>query len=698
MKWRLFRQDAGRVSGLPPWAYVLLFSMSMALGQWSVARYGGVVIWPANGVILAALLQLHRRQAISVLVTCFLINIGSNVMRGDPGILMWANAVLNFGETLLAGLIARRFCGAALDMRSPTRLARFALLAAVPAVALSAAIGVEISEALPERRLSAMVDYFSMEVLGLLIVTPTLLLVRRQRFSDLRRVPFRETTALFSLLAAVTVTAFSQSSTAALFLVFPPLLLIAFRLSPSWAAFSVLLVATIGAGATLTGYGPIAPPADIGEAAAGSANNVLRALPSFYLFMAAVLCVALPASTAVTERRRLEARLKTRTVTAQHARQAAEQADAAKSRFLAMMSHEMRTPLNTITGFASLLTTRPDLDPVVTQQVGHIRDAGDGLLVMVDDILDFSRGGVDLNLAPLSVSDVVHEAVDRERGAADAKGLALAIQDRLDPSLRHVGDARRLRQVLRHLLSNAIKFTASGGVEVILEAEVGGIFVSVTDTGPGVESEMLGTLFDPFYQIDASISRTHAGAGMGLALCRQLIEAMGGRIEIDSRAGVGSTFWFRVPLPFHGADSPGQACSNNEADPEYPPCILVVDDHAINRQVASLILTAAGCRVVQAADGMEAVDVARVERLDLILMDVRMPRMDGLAATRAIRAIVGPAGRVPIIAVTADAMPEDVDRCLAAGMDGHLAKPVTEERLIETVRTRLQSARTRTAA
>ena len=688
-KWRLFRQDAGRVSGPPPVFYVGLFTLCMALGMWSVSRYGAVVIWPANGVILAALLQLHRRPAIAVLTVCLAINLGTNVFRGDSGVMLVMNAVLNMGEVLLAGLIARRFCGAALDLRRPARLARFAFLAAAPSVALSALIAVSIADVPKALIPFTLGTYFSMEVLGLLIVTPTLLLmVRGHRFVALNSVPVWEKGALLALLAAVTIGVFAQGSTPLAFLIFPPLLLIAFRLSPSWAAFAVMLVAVIGAGATLTGHGPIPLTQVSPDPALAGVAPVLRVMPVFYLFMAAVLCVALPASTVLTERRRLEARLQAQTIAAHEARRRAESADAAKSRFLAMMSHEMRTPLNGVAGFASLLAARPDLDAEAQRQIGLIRHASDGLLMLVDDVLDFSHGGVELNPAAFSVSAAALEAIDLVRPAAEAKGLSLEVHDHLGHDMRHLGDARRVRQALHLLLVNAVKFTAEGGVLVTLDADDDGIVVRVADTGPGISPEQAPTLFQPFHQGDASINRQHAGAGIGLALCKHLIGLMGGEIGVDSRFGEGSTFWFRAPLP---------PLDDRRSAPDRTvvgraPRVLVVDDHAVNREVAGLMLTAVGCDVTQVCDGDEAVEAARYGDFDLILMDVRMPRMDGLAATRAIRALEGGAAAVPIVAMTADVMPEDVARCLAAGMNAHLAKPVTQALLIETVAQSLDTA------
>jgi len=680
-RWRVFRQDAGRVAGPPAIAYGFLFILSLAIGQWSIARYGTVLVWPANGVLLAALLQLHRKAAIRLLAVCFVFNLVGNYLRADPPRMLLLNAVLNFGEVILAGLIARRFCGAALDMRRPARLARFAFLAVAPAAMTSAVIGLTILHPPLAQVPVDLETWFTVETLGLLIVTPTLLLLaRNHRFAEVRSTrQALEPALLIGALVAVTTAVFAQSAAPVVFLIFPPLLLIAFRLSPSWSACGVMLIALIGTVFTLNGHGPMTlstlgprswPRADL--------LPLLRALPVFHLFMAAVLCVALPASTALTERRRFEARLRAKTDAAVQARLMAEQAAVAKSCFLSMMSHEMRTPLNGVSGFAEILAAGQGLEPDTARQIDHIRKSSQRLSILVDEILDFSRGEIEIVRAPLCLAAIVEDAAGDLRQDAERKGLTVSVSGDADLEARHLGDERRIRQVLGHLMSNAVKFTDRGGVDLALGLSPGGeaVEIAIADTGPGIPADMLARLFEPFAQGDATTTRSHEGAGMGLALSRRLAGLMGGTILGANRPEGGAVFRLTLPLePAPAARRPEPAEVAQSGDPRAPR-ILVVDDHQTNREVAKVMLEAFGCDVEIARDGLESLASVRSADFDLVLMDVRMPNMDGLEATRRIRGLAAPAAAMPIVAMTADAMPEDVARCLCAGMNAHLAKPI----------------------
>lgn len=211
------------------------------------------------------------------------------------------------------------------------------------------------------------------------------------------------------------------------------------------------------------------------------------------------------------------------------------------------------------------------------------------------------------------------------------------------------------------------------------------ISISVSDTGSGVPERQRRELFKPFSQLDPSLSRKHAGAGLGLSICRSIVEMMGGEIGYRPREGGGSCFWFALPLA-----RAGTAPEAGEDLGERPPRILVVDDHPMNREVARLFLDAFGCEVAEAADGAEAVEAVRAGPFDAVLMDLRMPGVDGLAATRMIRAMDGPVGEVPILAVTADVMREDIERCRDAGMNGHIPKPISQARLLTALTCALQ--------
>lgn len=697
-RWRLFRHEAGRVAGPPAWAYVLLFAASQLIGHWSVATYGAVLIWLSNGIMAAALLQLHRRPAIGVVSACLLINLFSNAIRGDAGMLMWLNAVMNVGEAALAALLARRFCGAALDMRRPRRLFAFGLFAALPAVAATAAFGFGVTMLIRHTPLTvasafSIYSFIIVELLGLLLVTPVMLLMARaHRFHGTTRARWPEATILLAVMLAVTAFAFWQNDAPIGFLCFMPMLLIALRLSPTTAAIALIGMTAMSGVATLTGHGPVHLTRLMDIQGLESVAPMMRRLGVYNLFLLAMVVTILPVSTVMTERRRLEARLRARTVAAQEARRKAEDAAAARSRFLAMMSHEMRTPLNGVAGFADVLASRPGLDATALRQARQIRESSDGLLMLVEDILDFARGDDAVSPETLDLAAVAREAMAPSRAAADAKGLSLTIDDRLPPNARFLCDRRALRQALHPMIGNAVKFTEKGAITVRLNRSSDGVCIRISDTGPGIEPALLPDLFEAFAQGDASIRRSHCGAGLGLALVARHVRRMNASIDVDSRLGEGSTFIINLPLQ-RAVDAAGEVerpvpeVRDEEAGEQAAatPRVLVVDDHPVNREVARIMLEAFGCDVVEVCDGQDAIDAVAGQPFDLVLMDVRMPLMDGLEATRRIRALPGPEHDIAVVAMTADAMPEDVARCLASGMNAHMAKPINQAGLLAMV-------------
>lgn len=379
------------------------------------------------------------------------------------------------------------------------------------------------------------------------------------------------------------------------------------------------------------------------------------------------------------------------------ARRAAERANAEKSDFLAFMSHEVRTPLHGVLGTLSLLL-ETSLDAEQRAYAETARRCGDTLLHTVNELLDLSRieaGKLVLAAEPFALAEVVKEVLDLLLPAAAEKNIELSASlDHLLPA-RMVGDPGRLRQVLLNLADNAVKYTHRGSVELRLAALPDGhVGFAVTDTGVGIPPRLRATLFNRFSQADPSGEQT--GSGLGLAICKRLVALMGGQIAVDSTPGRGSTFFFDLPLPAVASSGapPPRLAPTREAPPPLPGAqgrILLAEDGKANQLVAAAILRKAGYTVELARDGAEAVASAESADYDLVLMDLRMPLMDGIAATRAIRAIRGPRGRTPIIAMTASVMPGDEDRCMEAGMDGHLAKPLDRARLLAAVRTTLDA-------
>ncbi len=687
----MFRHETGREAGPPAWAYVALFCASLLIGMWSAQEFGAVVMWPANGILLAAFLQLRRNKAILVLVACFAVNLSSNVVRGDPMPFLWLNAVLNLVEVMVAGVLARRICGAALDLRRPRRLLRFALGAVTPAVLVVTVIIVSVAAVLnvytPGLYAFTFQRYFAMEALGLLTVTPALLLLaRRHRFRDTSAIAGpTESIALFSLLTAVTLIVFCQSSVPITYLVFAPLLLLVFRVSTTGSAIAVLMVTLIGGVATITGHGPVTLQRLAVDPELAHVPTIVRQLNVFYGFLLTLIAVALPVSTVVSERRRMIERLEARTLAAQTARRQAEAADAAKSRFLALMSHEMRTPLHGVMGYAEILSRRPDMVEDARHQIGEIQRSGAALLTLVEDVLEVSRGEGATVVDHILPRDLLAQVADASRDCADAKRLPINVHIQFGAETPVLGDHRRLRQILHRLVSNAVKFTSQGEITVSLSREGPLTVFRVKDTGPGIVPELAPRLFEAFVQADDTISRTHVGAGLGLAIAHRLTRAIGGQIALEQTSSAGSTFVVRLPLPLADDDAVAEPSDTAPTETSGSARVLIVDDHPTNREVARLMLAPLGCDIFEAVDGLEAVEMASTSPFDLILMDVRMPRMDGLTATRAIRALDGAFARTPILAVTADAMPEDAARCLAAGMDGHVAKPLTHASLFAAI-------------
>jgi signal transduction histidine kinase/ActR/RegA family two-component response regulator len=393
----------------------------------------------------------------------------------------------------------------------------------------------------------------------------------------------------------------------------------------------------------------------------------------------------------------LEQNVQERTSQLQKALEAAKESARAKAAFLANMSHELRTPMNAVIGFSSLLLG-DTLTPDQREYIEGIRKGGEALLAIIDDILEFSRAEkdkIELEHQPFSLKHLIDESLGMVATQADKKGLNLSQTINYGTPDTIIGDHGRLRQILVNLLTNSVKFTDKGDVSVSVSSKaVEGnrhqIFFKVKDTGIGIPQDKMNEIFKPFVQLERTLSRKRDGVGLGLAITKNLVELMGGKIWAESIPGKGSTFSFTIQAEI----IPGKQLDFGRMDsgiaPESlsglkPMRILVAEDNPSNQRVLVEILKRLGYRADAVADGREVVQALERQDYDLVLMDIKMPEMDGITATQVIRKL-RPENGPKIVAITAFALEGDREKCLEAGMDGYIAKPVQMRELAEMLK------------
>jgi signal transduction histidine kinase/CheY-like chemotaxis protein len=394
----------------------------------------------------------------------------------------------------------------------------------------------------------------------------------------------------------------------------------------------------------------------------------------------------------------LEAEVRRRTADLEAARAAADAASQAKSTFLAVMSHEIRTPMNGVLGMAAALA-QTELGPDQAAMLDVISASGQLLLGIIDDILDLSKieaGKLTLAEAPFDLAATIRQAALLFRQTAAEKGIALRVDIAPGLSRRVTGDAMRLGQVLNNLMSNAVKFTERGEVALIAAVEGEVALITVSDTGIGIPEDARARLFQPFFQVEGTARRRHKGTGLGLSISRELAEMMGGSLDIVDHGGPGTAFRLRLPLrdaTVAAGAEPAPLLSPTERLHRLRPRVLAVDDNATNRLVLKHLLARQPVDLVIAEGAREGLAICDARDVDVVLMDIQMPDMDGVEAVAELRRREAAAGRraVPVLAVSANAMPDQIAEYLACGFAGHVAKPVRIDTLVGGILAALES-------
>ena len=371
--------------------------------------------------------------------------------------------------------------------------------------------------------------------------------------------------------------------------------------------------------------------------------------------------------------------------------QALIQAQAHKEEFIASVGHELRTPMNAILGLNGILRAELAARPDDAEVVDHIRQSTEQLLQVVNDILDFSQlqaGRLTLQPEDFALRETLTALVSSYDNQAQAKGLTLNLEASAVHNMWVKGDRRRLQQVLKNLLDNAIKFTAQGAIVIRAQSLGGGVLFEVQDSGIGIAVDRQMQIFAGFEYADLQTNRQYGGTGLGLSICERLVSLQGGTMGVSSVQGQGSRFWFSLPLHSIAVKEAQAAAESARRLVDQPFCILLVDDNAVNLLVARMMLKKCfpKVQIVEASSGAIALEKLRTRHYDLILMDMVMPEMDGMQATERLRKeFNAPLFQIPVLALTASANPVDHDRCLASGMNDVLSKPLDEQQLISKI-------------
>jgi signal transduction histidine kinase/ActR/RegA family two-component response regulator len=635
---------------------VLVLPAALATG---LAEPGMVVLLdPVVAILLVGLLLCSTAALPAMAALGLAAALAGLLLAGQSFQPALEASLLYLAEAGLAAVLLRR--GNRARFEQPAGALWFGAVALlVPALATLAAIALDLFRQQPLDILAACHAYAAGS-LGLLMLVP-LVLARGL-------LGWRLGAAFLAVLLATAAVLGGAAAVPPLFFHLPLLALPCLMLAALRLGLRSGLLLTL---ATAAGMSAVLVAQDLGGAPVPAGTAL-----AWQAYLLAAALTVLAAGAAQAERTRLMADLRA-------ARQIADEARSAKVNFLSAMGHEFRTPITAVLGMVDLLG-QSDLPAGEKTYLETIRTSGRHLLAIVNDLLDFSRseaGRLQVDNVEFSLREVLDQTRAFLTPQASEQGIEFHfdVDEQLPAVVR--GDPRRLRQVLLNLTGNALKFTNRGSVTVQMRHTVADgaarLRVDITDTGVGMAPEKVASLFRSFDLDGTPTRRSHGGIGLGLAISRRLIEAMGGEIGVESTQGIGSRFWFEVTLPIGSAPNPVLL---NASD--LPPLrVLVVDDGAVNRKLLLQMLSRYGHQVTSARNGVEAVEMVVRGRFDVVLMDIQMPVMDGIEATRLIRELPAPRNATPIIGITASIMPEEYQRCLDVGMNRILVKPLDWEQL-----------------
>lgn len=664
---------AHRLAALALFA-TLVTGASLASVAWT--SFGALTaIWPTNVLILLAVLRgpASRSWTVSIGAVGFAAIACAVLYAGAPPAAALFIAATNLVEVGAALVLLRLFRLRGADLTRPRVLFGFLLCCAGVAPAIAATVAAPAVQLAGGGDMGqAWIDYWWADALGMILIGPLGMVLTKEHLDRFSKSRDWGHGALLLLALGVCCALVVNAEGAHLSLLAPLAVCATLRFGPLGAAGSVFWAGLVALTLNLAGLGSVA----------ADDPNLRSELFQLQLGLAILPLVTLPIAAVLAQRDR--------------AAREAEAADRAKSAFLANMSHELRTPLNGIVGVASLLTERA-VGPQDRELAEVIRSSGIMLERLLGDLLDIARieaGRLETRSEPFDLEQTVRETAALFGLEAQAKGLRLKIEISEAAKGIRLGDGLRVRQILTNLLSNAIKFTEAGEVGVDLNGDEHDVILSVRDTGVGFDPALRHKIFGRFEQADGSITRRFGGSGLGLAISRSLAEAMGGTLDTRPSPTGGSLFVAALPLGrvlCEGeqalqptGDSPAVVTSSIRT---HRPRILAADDNPTNRRVLELILATLEADLVTVADGAQAVQAFEAGHFDIVLMDMQMPVMDGLEATRRIREFerLTEAARTPLLMVSANALPDHIDAGRAAGADGHVTKPIDPATLLNSI-------------